>query len=271
MLRVSLAELIQPIQDSCQLVAPADYSGAPMAATRELIRRGVKNLHLTGLPISTLQADMLIGAGCVASIETAAVTLGEFGPAPRFCQAVSAGAITIQDSTCPAIHARLQATEKGAPFMPLRGLLGSDIVAHRPDWRIIDNPFAPAADPIVLLPALAPDVMMFHAPMADAEGNIWIGRNREVVVAVHAAKKTLVTVEKFYEGNFFDDETLAAGVIPAFYIEAIARVEQGAWPLGLADHYVVDARHMNEYARLARTEAGFAEYLARYVLTAEAA
>ena len=62
-----------------------------MAATRALIRRGVKRLHLIALPTSSLQADLLIGAGCVETIETSAVSLGEFGPAPRFTAAVTAG------------------------------------------------------------------------------------------------------------------------------------------------------------------------------------
>ena len=50
-----------------------------MAATRALIRRGVKRLHLIALPTSSLQADLLIGAGCVETLETSAVSLGEFG------------------------------------------------------------------------------------------------------------------------------------------------------------------------------------------------
>ncbi len=107
-----------------------------MAATRALIRRGVKRLHLVALPTSSLQADLLIGAGCVETIETSAVSLGEFGPAPRFTAAVMAGTIRIKDATCPALHAAFQAAEKGVPFMPLRGLIGSDVLAHRPDWKV---------------------------------------------------------------------------------------------------------------------------------------
>jgi glutaconate CoA-transferase subunit A len=261
---VSLEELISPIQDGCLLGVPADYSGVPMAATRALIQRGVKNLQLYCLPLSTLQADLLIGAGCVASVETAAITLGEFGLAPRFTEAVTSGTLTIKDSTCPALHAGLQATEKGVPFMPLRGLIGSDILANRPDWKVIDNPFG-EDDPIVLLPAIAPDVTMIHAPMADREGNIWIGRRRELAVLIHAAKQTIVTVEKIYDGSFFDDEQLAAGALPALYIDAIARVERGAWPLALSDRYTIDSEHMRHYAKLAKTREGFADYLQRYV------
>jgi glutaconate CoA-transferase subunit A len=34
---------------------------------------------------------MLIGSGCVSEIEAAAVTLGEFGLAPRFSEAIESG------------------------------------------------------------------------------------------------------------------------------------------------------------------------------------
>src|SRR4029079_663837 len=110
--------------------------GVPMEATRALIRRGVKRLHVVCLPTSTLQADMLIGAGCVETLETSAVSLGEFGPAPPFTGAVVGKSLRITAETCPALYAQVQAAEKGVPFMPLRGLIGSDILAHRPDWRV---------------------------------------------------------------------------------------------------------------------------------------
>src|SRR4029077_20308747 len=126
----SLDEAIAPITDGVMLAVPRETSGAAMAATRALIRRGVKRLHLVALPTSSLQADLLIGAGCVATLETSAVSLGEFGPAPRFNAAVIAGTIAMKDATCPALHAALQAAEKGVPFMPLRGLIGSEVLEN---------------------------------------------------------------------------------------------------------------------------------------------
>jgi glutaconate CoA-transferase, subunit A len=260
-----LEEALAVIGDGAKLVVPPEYGGVAMAATRALIRRGIKNLHLVTLPASSLQADMLIGADAVATIETSAVSLGEFGAAPRFTAAVTAGTLRVMDATCPAIHAALQAAEKGVPFMPLRGLIGSDLVARRPDWRVIDNPFAEGGDPIVLLPALKPDVALFHAAMADREGNVWVGRHRELVTMAHAAAKTVVTVETLHDGRLLDDPVLAAGTLPGFYVEAVAVVPKGAWPLPLENHYGVDAAHLREYAELARTEEGFLRYLDRYV------
>jgi glutaconate CoA-transferase subunit A len=266
----SLDDALACVADGAMIVVPREVSGVPMAATRALIKRGVKRLHVVALPTSSLQADLLIGAGCVATLETSAVSLGEFGPAPRFNAAVLAGTIKMMDATCPALHAALQAAEKGVPFMPLRGLLGSDVLKYRDDWKVIDSPFG-NSDPIVLLPAIKPDVALFHAPMADRFGNVWIGRTRELMTMAHAAEKTVVTVEKIHDGNLLDDPLLAAGTLPGFYVESIAIAERGAWPLPLPDHYAVDAEHLALYAKMAASEQGFAEYLDKYVYERRAA
>jgi glutaconate CoA-transferase subunit A len=276
----TLDEALAPIADGCLLAVPRESSGVPMAATRALIRRGVKQLHLVTLPTSTLQADLLIGAGCVATLETSAVSLGEFGPAPRFNAAILAGTIRMLDATCPALHAQFQAAEKGVPFMPLRGLIGSDVLAHRPDWKVIDTPFGQDSsgnrssgnnDPIVLLPALKPDVALFHAPLADRDGNVFIGTQRELVAMAHAAVKTVVTVEKLHDGDLLRDPLFAAGTLPGFYVEAVAVEPRGAWPLPLPDHYGIDAAHMTDYAKSAATAEGFAQYLDKYVYEKRAA
>jgi glutaconate CoA-transferase, subunit A len=266
----TVEEALAPIADGIMLAVPREVAGVPMEATRALIRRGVRGLHLVTLPTSSLQADLLIGAGCVAVLETSAVSLGELGAAPRFVDAVRTGAIRIKDATCPALHAAFQAAEKGVPFMPLRGIIGSDIMAHRPDWRIIDNPFGDD-DPVVVLPAIHPDVALLHAPMADRAGNVWIGRQRELATMAHAAARTVVTVEKIIDGSLLDDPALAAGTLPGFYVDTIAVAESGCAPLGLPDYYAADLDHIAEYARLAATAEGFSRYLDRHIYGRRAA
>jgi glutaconate CoA-transferase subunit A len=128
----------------------------------------------------------------------------------------------------------------------------------------MDNPFGDD-DPIVLLPAIKPDVALFHAPMADHDGNVWIGRQRELVMMAHAAAKTVVTVERIHHGNLLEDSVLAAGTLPGFYVESVAVAERGCWPLPLPESYAWDAEHLAEYARLAMTEDGFVNYLDKYV------
>ncbi len=259
-----LADLAASIPDGAKLAVPADYSGVAMAATRALIRRGIKHLHLVCVPVSGLQAELLIGAGAVDAIETSAVTLGEYGPAPRFVDAVRRGSITLKDATCPAIHAALQAAVKGLPFMPLRGILGSDLLAHRNDWKVIENPFQ-AGDRLVALPAIKPDIALFHAPLADREGNVFIGRRRELMTMAQASQRSLVTVEEISETSLFEDERLAAGVIPALYVSGIIEVKSGAWPLGLWNAYGEDEAFLRSYVALAKSEKGFAEALGRWL------
>jgi glutaconate CoA-transferase subunit A len=266
----SLDDALAPITDGCVLAVPRESSGVAMAATRALIRRGIKRLTLIALPTSSLQADLLIGAGCVETLETSAVSLGEFGAAPRFTAAVLNGSIKMNDATCPALHAAFQASEKGVPFMPLRGLIGTDVLKNRPDWKVMNNPFGDD-DPIVLLPAIRPDVALFHAPMADRDGNVWIGRQRELITMAHASERTIVTVEKLHDGNLLEDKTLAAGTLPGFYVETVAVVENGCWPLPLPEFYAWDVEHLKEYVKLAATDEGFAKYLDKYVYERRAA
>lgn len=258
---IGIDDLVRLIRPGDRLAIPPDYAGVAMAATRALLRAGTADLRLLAVPTSGLQADLLIGAGLVAELEAAAVTLGEAGPAPRFMAALLQRRFAMRDTTCPAIHTALQASEKGVPFLPLRGLIGSDLVTHRSDWRVIDNPFA-AGDPIVLLPAIRPDVALFHATLADRDGNVWIGRRRELVTMAHAAVTTLVTVEAIVERSLLADEATAAGVLPALYVGAVAEAPRGAWPLGLPGAYEADAGEIGRYAAAARTEAGFRAYLA---------
>lgn len=261
-----LADLAAAVPDGTKLAIPSDNCGVAMAATRELVRQGVRGLHLVCVPTSGLQAEILVGAGAIATLETSAVTLGEFGPAHRFIDALRQNRIRMLDSTCPAVHAALQAGQKGLPFIPLRGLIGSDLLASRSDWKVVDNPFAPG-DAIAVLPAINPDIALFHAPLADRAGNVYIGRRRELLTMAHASKQTFVTVEAISEHDLFDDATLAPAVIPAIYISRIALAARGAWPIGLHGHYGTDDAAMMGYVRSAKTEEGFRRFLDEWLGT----
>ena len=264
---ISLDAMAASVPDGALVAMPPDYSLPAVALAKALIRRGARGLRLLGVPTSGFAADILIGAGCVAEVQTSAVTLGEAGFAPRFSAAVREGSVRVLDATCPAIHTMLQAAEKGVPFMPLRGVIGSDILAHRPDWRVAPNPFSEEGeDPILLLPALRPDIGAFHAAMADSQGNVWVGRRRECATIAHASARCLVTVERVVEGDLLLDERLAPGAISAAYVTAVAVAERGAHPVALLDEYAADPAYVSEYARMARTAEGFREWLGREAL-----
>ena len=259
-------ELAERIPDGALIAMPPDYSLPAMEVVRCLIRRKARNLRLLGVPVLGMCADLLIGAGCVAEIETSAVSLGEAGLAPRFTEAVEKRELKVKDATCPAIHTALQASEKGVPFMPLRGVLGSDLLKNRLDWKVGNNAFSKTEDPILLIPAIKPDVALFHARWADDAGNVWIGRRRELATIAHAARETLVTFEEKRAGDMLEDELLAPGVLSAIYVSAAAPAQRGAWPLGAPQMYDIDDAHLAAYAKAARTREGFSRYLEEFVL-----
>ncbi|MFO1189583.1 MAG: CoA-transferase [Alphaproteobacteria bacterium] len=227
----SATSLAAAIPDGATVALAPDHSGCALAVVRALVRRKARGLRLIGCPQIGLQADILVGAGCVDTIETAAISLGELGVAPAFDRFYRAGRVRMTESTCPAMHTAMQAAEKGVSFMPVASVIGSDLIAARPDWKVVDNPFG--GGPILLVPAIRPDVALFHAPKADAAGNVWIGVRRELMVMAHASKQTLVTVEEIVPGSLLQDEQAAAGTIPALYITQVAEVKGGARPGGL--------------------------------------
>jgi len=267
----SVEDLAAHIPDGAKLALAPDYSGCSMVTIRALIARGVRDLHVVGVPSVGFQGDMLIGAGCVATLETAAVTLEEYGPAPRFTAAIKAGTLRIIDGTCPAIHSGLQAAEKGIPFMPVRGIVGSDLLAHRDDWTTGTDPFGEEDGPIVMVKAIRPDFTLIHAPLADRHGNVWIGVRREMMLMAHASRETLVTADEIYDGNLLADEKLAPGTIPGLYVSAVAEAENGAWPVGLFGRYGGDEAHLRDYLERARSDEAFAGYLDEFVHAPKAA
>ena len=137
----TLDEALAPITDGCMLAVPRESSGAAMAATRALVRRGVKRLHLITLPTSSLQADLLIGAGCVQTLDTSGVSLGEFGSAPRFSSATISGAVHVRDATCPGRPAQWCTTRcctaSGKETFRQRAVIRADEAAQGHEWHAL--------------------------------------------------------------------------------------------------------------------------------------
>ncbi len=257
----NLPDLVARIPNGASIGIPPEYSFVPMGIISGLIRQKTRNLDVLCVPIGGFAVDLLIGSGCVRSLEAAAVSLGEIGKAPQFTRALQEGRIKFKDSTCPAIHTGLQASEKGVPFMPLGGLIGSDLLNYRKDWKVIEDPLEENNGRIVLIPAIQPDFAILHSPLGDSQGNVWIGKRRELITLAHAAKETLVTVEKLSDNDFLADEKMAAGTLSNLYISAISKVKNGSKPLSLPGYYKSDSKVIESYAIGARTEIGFKKFV----------
>jgi len=261
---LTLAEMAALIPDGARLALPSENSGVPVRLIRALIRRGARDLRLVGGPTGGFAIDLLVGAGCVASVEAAGVSLGARGLAPRFCAAVEAGEIEMIDSTCPATHAGFIAGEKRLPFMAVRGVFGSDMLARRRDWTTLDNPFPPH-DPVVVVPAILPDVTALHAPLADEAGNVWVGNRREVKTMARASALVLATVERIHPGNLIKDSAMAPGLLTRPYVDRIALAERGAAPTALPPDYGPDGAMLDAYASAAKTREGFDAWLSDFL------
>ena len=170
---LDLAEAIETfVNDGAKIVLGAALENAiPFAATHELIRQGRRELHMIA-PISDISTDMLIGAGCVTEITGAWVGnvsggMGHnFRRAAEHCQPHS---IKINDYSNFSIGMAFFAGAYGLPYVPVKSILGSDIIKSNKDIRLAKDPYS--GGPVALVPALKPDVAFLVVQRSDHYGN----------------------------------------------------------------------------------------------------
>src|SRR4051812_38108219 len=142
----------------------------PFAAGHEIIRQGKRDLTLIG-PISDVLFDQLIGAGCVSIIQAAWVgnVSGGLGHNYRRAseRAVPRRVVTEPHSNL-SVALALLAGAMGVPYLPARSLLGTDILSANETFLEQTSPFS--GEPLVLVPALVPDVAILHVQRADNQG-----------------------------------------------------------------------------------------------------
>lgn len=156
----------------------------------------------------------------------------------------------------------LQAGAIGVPFLPVRGILGTDYLTVRPEFQVIQNPYDPP-EPIVVVPAIRPDVAVFHALRADPAGNaiIRIGGNERMVA--QAAHTVIITAEEIVERAEVRAPNEAA--ISWLYTDTVVLAPRGAHPGGVPGLYERDLAHLQAYLAAGASDERFAEYLARYI------
>jgi glutaconate CoA-transferase subunit A len=160
--------------------------------------------------------------------------------------------------------AALQAGVMNVPFVPVRGLLGTDYMKIRPDFRAIPNPYDPREE-IAIVPAIAPDVAVFHGFQGDRSGNVVTSGAADAKLIVQAARRSIATVEEIVDGDLA--RTPRTGeLIAGIHVAAVVEAPRGAHPTACPGYYDDDAEHLREYLRAAETEEGFREYLRHFVL-----
>ena len=238
----------------------------PFAAGHELIRQGRRHLTLVG-PISDILFDQLVGAGCVARIVAAWVGNVSAGLGHNYRRACEQGVPTplaVEDHTNLTLAVALQAGAIGAPYIPTRSLLGTGLLDSNPRFRVAEDPWS--GRPVVLVPALTPEVAILHVQRADAQGHAhaWgtLGVTRE---AARAAHRVIVVAEEIRSTDeILSDPNLV--LAPPMKVAAVVHEPFGAFPSPLQGCYARDHEFFHRYHEETRTVEGNRVWLERWVL-----
>lgn len=237
----------------------------PFAAGHEIIRQRRRRLTLVG-PISDILFDQLVAAGCVHRIQAAWVGNVSAGLGHNYRRAIERGIpqpIEVEDHSNLSIAAALQAGAMGAPYLPTRSLLGTGLLQSNPTFKEARDPFS--GDPVVLIPALTPDVAIVHVQRSDPEGHAhcWgtLGITRQAALA---AKRVIVVAEEIRPRELIlSDPGLV--LAPALKVAAVVHEPFGAYPSPVQGCYRRGHDFFHRYHEESRTEEGTRAWLDRWV------
>ena len=240
----------------------------PFAATYEIIRQELRDLNMIA-PISDASTDMLIGAGCVGQVTGAWVGNVSGGLGHNYRRAFEEGdapSIKLNDHSNFSLGMALLAGGYGMPYAPIRSLLGSDILRSNPTLKVSENPFSKDREPVVLVPALQPDVAIISVQRADRFGNNhhW-GSSGLAAEAAIAAEKVILLAEDIVDPSVISSDPSRV-LAPGYLITAVVQVPAAVHPAPLTGYWRRDNEFFNEYHARSRDREGFQEWLEEWVL-----
>jgi len=258
------------IPDGCSvLMGAALESLIPFAAGHEIIRQGRKELTLVG-PISDMLFDQLIGTGCVSRVIAAWIGNVSAGLGHNYRRAVESGEprpIEVEDHSNFTLALALLAGSLGAPFIPTKTLLGSDLLTGSPSFRLSADPETGA--PLVHVKAMKPDIAVLHVQRSDAEGNAhsWgnLGVSEEGGLASHGV--ILVAEEIVPRSLILSDPNRV--LLPSTKVVAVVHRPWGAHPSPVQGYYGRDHAFYDEYHLASRTRNDFEQWMREWILTSE--
>ncbi len=253
--RVSLAEAASLVQPGMTLALGGNLLyRRPVAFVTELLRRPLPPTDLTLLCFTAgYESDLLVGAGCVARTRTCYFGLEAFGLAPMFTQAASAGTVQVIEETEASLAYGIRARMAGVGFMPSQAWLGTDLPRLRPDVKTVRDPYS--GEELIAFPAVAADVAVLHALVADRRGNVRLNKNLGIdpelaVIAEHV----IVTAERVVD-RLDDDADL-----PGTLVTGVVHAPRGAWPTSCYPDYPIQGGEILRYMD-ACTDGQFQSYV----------
>jgi glutaconate CoA-transferase subunit A len=240
----------------------------PFAASCEIIRPGKRNLTLIG-PISDMQFDQLIGAGCVQKIIASWVGNVAAGLGHNYRRAAETGvpqSIEIEEHSNFTIGLGLQAAASGLPFLPTRTIRGSDF-RDGDQFASVLCPFT--NEELLAVRAIRPDVAILHVQRADREGNAQLWGNHGVMrEAAFAAAKVILTCEEIVDHDVILSDP-NRNLIPGFLVSSVVAEPMGSHPSPTQGYLRRDDDFYFEYHQATRSRPGFEQWLQQWVLGAK--
>lgn len=258
---MSLEEAISTYVQNGDLIGIGGLSfwRKPICACREIIRQEKKDLSICTF-VGGLDVDMLVGGECVSEVRASFVGMEVFGMAPHYRKGVESGEIRISEESEVSIALGLKCSYLKVPFMPLKGIIGTDFPKVRDDIKQFEDPLGSGTQ-LMALPKIDLDVAIVHVNYADEFGNgniegaVWLDDDM-----AKTAKKTIIISEKLVETEDIIRLPRRAQ-IPMQTTAAVVKVPFGAHPTSCFPNYTFDPIHIQTYLKT-----DFEEYKRKYIL-----
>jgi len=269
----SLREKVVSLDEAASFVSDGDSVGiggstmsrTPMGMIWAIVRAGRKNLSCSRCIMSS-DGDLLFGSGACDQVITSWFSQSIlWGISKVMRHHVETGRARFDEWSHMAIGMRFRAGAMGVPFMPIRSMLGSDVLRERPEAKEMECPFT--GEKLLLVPALNPDVALIHVQRCDAYGNAQIdGLQFMDIDLALAANRVILTTERIVSNDQIrraPDQTK----IPFFAVDAVVELPFGCAPHECYGAYEPMFRHMEYYVGLVNADPvkGMQDYLDRFV------
>lgn len=227
----------------------------PASLFREIIRQRKKDLWIAA-KFSWSDVSLLAAGGCISKVDVGWMETG-----PVINTALREGRIKFIEWTNGALSYRLLAGAMGVPFLPMRYLGGTDSF-KKSAAVLTEDPYL--HQPIVLVPALNPDVSIIHVHQCDIYGNARVfGAGVAPKEIAMASKRLIISTEAI-----IDIEEIRRSpqrtTIPYYLVDAVVLAPFGTYPGGVPGVYASDGAQALAFA-VAQAQGKMDEYLEHWV------
>ncbi len=262
---MSLDEAAALVPDGASVgIGGSTLSRTPMAMIWALIRAGRKDLFCAR-SITSSEGELLFGSGTSRHILTSWFSQGIVWGVSRIMRLYTEeGRARFEEWSHMAVGLRFRAGAMGVPFLPMRSMMGSDVIGQLPDAKLMECPFT--GEKLVLVPALNPEVALIHVQRCDAYGNAQIdGLPFMDIDLAMAANRVILTTERIVSNDQIrraPDQTN----IPFMAVDAVVEAPFGSAPHECYGLYEPLFGHLDAYAAQLRRDPdeGIRSYLDRY-------